>query len=150
MPCITEPVYPLTITKIGIGTLQPIFVPITALALVFDNISHRIDADDLDETSAFDAKELRAIRFGFPTKLIFTVGATVLIILANSLVNSGELQGSDIIQDDLFFSAFQSTTLFMNIFGSFMMGVFFATLSSSRTYWALMSNYAEHLLNDFR
>ena len=126
-PASLEPVYPLTITKIGIGTLQPILVPITALALLFSTIYlYRIDADDLDETSAFDAKELRAIRFGFLTKLIFSGGATVLIILANSLVNSGELQGSDIIQDDLFFSAFQSTTLFMNIFGSFMMGVFFA------------------------
>mgnify|MGYP003330765409 FL=1 len=59
-------------------------------------------------------------------KLIFLVGATALIILADSLMNSGDLVGSDIIQGDLFFSSFQSITLFMNIFGSFMMGVLFA------------------------
>lgn len=126
-PAVLEPVYPLSITKIGVGKLQPILVPITAIALLFSTIYlYRIDPDDIQEDSTFDAKELRAIRFGFLTKLIFLVGATALIILANSLINSGELEGSDIIQEDLFFSVFQSATLFMNIFGSFMMGVFFA------------------------
>ena len=122
-----EPVYPLSITKIGVGSLQPIIVPAAALVLLFSTVClYRVDLDDLDENSAFDETELRAVRFGFLLKLIFLVGATIMIILANSLVNSGDLVDRDIIQDDLSLSGFISITLFMNIFGSFMMGVLFA------------------------
>ena len=122
-----KPVYPLSITKIGVGSIQPIIVPAAALILLFSTVLlYCVDLDDLDENSSFDESELRAVRFGFLLKLIFLVGATIMIILANSLVNSGDLVDRDIIQDDLSLSAFISITLFMNIFGSFMMGVLFA------------------------
>ena len=122
-----KPVYPLSITKIGVGSIQPIIVPAAALILLFSTVClYCVDLDDLDENSSFDESELRAVRFGFLLKLIFLVGATIMIILANSLVNSGDLVDRDIIQDDLSLSAFISITLFMNIFGSFMMGVLFA------------------------
>lgn len=122
-----EPVYPFSVTKIGVGSLQPIIVPATALALLFSTVClYRIDRDDIDENSSFDEAELSAIRFGFLLKLIFLVGATVMVILANGLLNSGDLAERDIIQDDLSLSVFISTTLFLNIFGSFMMGVLFA------------------------
>ena len=122
-----EPVYPLSITKIGVGSLQPIIVPAAALILLVSTVYlYRVDLDEIDESSSFDETELRAIRFGFLMKLIFLVGATVLIIVANSLATSGDIVEKDIIQDDLSFSAFISMTLFMNIFGSFMMGVLFA------------------------
>ena len=126
-PATLEPIYPLSATKIGVGPLQPILVPMTALLLLFSTVTlYRIDPNTINETASFDERELRAVRFGFLIKLIFLVGATALIILADSLMNSGELVGSDIIQGELFFSTFQSITLFMNIFGSFMMGVLFA------------------------
>ena len=126
-PATLESMYPLSATKIGVGPLQPILVPMTALFLLFSTVAlYRIDPRSIDEEASFDERELRAIRFGFLIKLIFLVGATALIILADGLMNSGELVGSDIIQGNLFFSSFQSVTLFMNIFGSFMMGVLFA------------------------
>ena len=122
-----EPVYPLSITKIGIGKLQPILVPATALCLLISTIClYRIDLDAITEDSSFDSREVKAIRFGFLIKLIFLVGATALILIASSMVKGDELDGSDIIQENLFFSLFQSITLFMNIFGSFIMGVLFA------------------------
>lgn len=126
-PASLEPVYPLSATKIGVGPLQPIIVPLTALFLLISTVAlYRIDPTAIDATTSIDERELRAVRFGFLIKLIFLVGATALIILADSLMNSGDLVGSDIIQGNLFFSSFQSITLFMNIFGSFMMGVLFA------------------------
>ena len=126
-PASLESMYPLSATKIGVGPLQPILVPLTALFLLVSTVAlYRIDPTAISDSAQFDERELRAVRFGFLIKLIFLVGATALIILADSLMNSGDLVGSDIIQGDLFFSSFQSITLFMNIFGSFMMGVLFA------------------------
>ena len=120
-------VYPLTIMKISVGTLQPIIVPLLALSLLVSTIYlYRIDLNSIDEDSSFDASEIRAVRIGFLAKLIFSVGATILIILADSLLKSGVLMGSDVRKDSLFMSLFHSTTLFMNIFGSFMLGVLFA------------------------
>ena len=122
-----EPVYPLSITKIGIGILQPILVPVTALCLLVPTaLLYRLDLDSISKDSTFDSNEVKAIRFGFLIKLIFLVGATALILIANSMVKSNEFSGSDIIQENIFFSLFISITLFMNIFGSFLMGVLFS------------------------
>ncbi len=47
-----EPVYPLSITKIGVGSLQPIIVPAAALVLLVSTVYlYRVDLDEIDESS---------------------------------------------------------------------------------------------------
>ena len=121
-------IYPLSISAIGVGSLQPIHVSIISLTLLCSTVFlYRINIKNVGENSKFDADEVKAIRFGFLAKLFFMIQALVLVVFANGLVNNdGGLQGSDIIQDNLLYPALLSTTIFMNIFGSFLMGVLFA------------------------
>ena len=123
-----EPIYPVSISVIGVGNLQTIHLLLICISMLIATMFlYRLDRKEGNADIIIDIDEVKAMRFGFLVKLIFTVGATVLVVAATNLIYDAEEKGlvNDILQDNLFYPALLSATVFMNIFGSFLMGVLF-------------------------
>ena len=123
-----ESIYPLSISAIGAGNLQTIHMLLISSALLGSTIFlYRLNIRNKNNNSEFDIEEIKAIRLGLLVKLIFMIGGIILVVYVNSLLdNTEDIRGSDIIQENVFYPALLSLTFFMNIFGSFLMGVLFS------------------------